>query len=42
MRSVKEISKKLNLSISEVSYKLMMLELEDKIVSLPGNYYKKK
>ena len=35
-----EIVKKLNLSINEVSYKLMMLELEDKIVSLPGNNYK--
>lgn len=29
-------------SISEVSSKLMMLELEGKIVSLPGNNYKKK
>ena len=39
---INEISKKLNLNINEVSYKLMMLELEDKIVSLPGNNYKKK
>ncbi len=39
---INEIVKKLNLSINEVSYKLMMLELEDKIVSLPGNNYKKK
>lgn len=39
---INEISKKLNLSINEVSYKLMMLELEDKIVSLPGNNYRKK
>ena len=39
---INEISKKLNLSINEVSYKLMMLELQDKIVSLPGNNYKKK
>lgn len=38
---INEISKKLNLNINEVSYKLMMLELEDKIVSLPGNNYKK-
>ena len=37
---INEIVKKLNLSINEVSYKLMMLELEDKIVSLPGNNYK--
>lgn len=39
---INEIAKKLNLSINEVSYKLMMLELEDKIVSLPGNNYKRK
>lgn len=39
---INEIVKKLNLSINEVSHKLMMLELEDKIVSLPGNNYKKK
>ena len=39
---INEISKRLNLNINEVSYKLMMLELEDKIVSLPGNNYKKK
>ena len=39
---INEISKKLNLNINEVSYKLMMLELQDKIVSLPGNNYKKK
>ena len=37
---INEIAKKLNLNINEVSYKLMMLELEDKIVSLPGNNYK--
>ena len=39
---INEIAKKLNLSINEVSYKLMLLELQDKIVSLPGNNYKKK
>ena len=37
-----EIVKKLNKSISEINSKLMMLELDDKIVSLPGNNYKKK
>lgn len=37
---IDEVSKKLNLDVSEISYKLMMLELEDKIVSLPGNNYK--
>lgn len=39
---INEIAKIVNLSINEVSYKLMMLELEDKVVSLPGNNYKKK
>lgn len=39
---INEIAKIVNLSINEVSYKLMMLELQDKIVSLPGNNYKKK
>lgn len=39
---INEISKKLKLNINEVSYKLIMLELEDKVVSLPGNNYKKK
>ena len=39
---INEISKKLNLNINEVSYKLMMMELEDLVVSLPGNNYKKK
>lgn len=39
---INEISKKLKLNINEVSYKLMMLELQDRIVSLPGNNYKKK
>lgn len=39
---INEISKIVKLNIGEVSYKLMMLELEDKIISLPGNNYKKK
>ena len=39
---INEISKKSKLSIDEVNYKLMLLELEDKIVSLPGNNYKRK
>ena len=38
---INEIAKIVNLSINEVSYKLMMLELQDKIVSLPGNNYRK-
>lgn len=38
---INEIVKKLSLSVNEVSYKLMMLELEDKVISLPGNNYKK-
>ena len=37
---INEIAKKLNLSVNEVSYKLMMMELEDLVVSLPGNNYK--
>lgn len=37
---INEIAKKLNIEISEISYKLMMLELEDKIISLPGSNYK--
>ena len=39
---INEITKKLHIEISEVNYKLMLLELDDKIVSLPGNIYKKK
>lgn len=38
---INEIVKKLKLDVNEVNYKLMMLELEDKVVSLPGNNYKK-
>ena len=37
---INDIAKKLKLDINEISYKLMMLELEDKIVSLPGNNYR--
>ncbi len=39
---INDICKKVKLSISEVSYKLMMLELDDKVVLLPGNNYKKR
>lgn len=38
---INEIVKRLKIDVNEVNYKLMMLELEDKIVSLPGNNYKK-
>lgn len=38
---INEIAKKLNLSVGEVSYKLMMMELENLVISLPGNNYKK-
>lgn len=39
---INELVKKLEIDISEINYKLMMLELEDKIVSFPGNYFKKR
>ena len=39
---INEISKKCKSSIDEINYKLMLLELEDKIISLPGNNYKRK
>lgn len=39
---INEIAKKLKLSISETNSKLMLLELEDKVIALPGNYYKRK
>lgn len=39
---INDISKKLNIDINEINYKLMMLELEDKVVSLPGNRFKRK
>lgn len=37
---INEIVKISKLDISEVSYKLMMLEIEGKIISLPGSNYK--
>ena len=37
---IDDIAKKLKIDISQVNYKLMMLELDDKIVSLPGNNFK--
>lgn len=39
---IDEITRKVNLSLGQINYQLMMLEIEDKIVSLPGNYYKRK
>ncbi len=39
---INEVCKKAKLNINEVSYKLMLLELEDKVISLPGNNYRKK
>ena len=39
---IDEITRKVNLSLGQINYQLMMLEIEDKIVSLPGNYYRKK
>ena len=39
---INEIIKKLKIDVNEANYKLMMLELEEKIVSLPGNNYKKR
>ena len=38
---INEIVKKLKIDINEANYKLMMLELENKVVSLPGNNYRK-
>ena len=38
---VNEISKKLQISISEINSKLMMLELDGRVLALPGNNYKK-
>ena len=38
---INEIVKTTHMQISEINYKLMMLELQEKIVSLPGNNYKK-
>lgn len=38
-KHINEIVKQLNSNIREVSYKLMMLELEDYIIELPGKYF---
>ena len=38
-QDINEIARKTNLPISEVSYKMMMLQLEDKIVELPGQRF---
>lgn len=40
--NINDIAKILKLDINEVSYKLMMLELEDKIVALPGNNFRRR
>lgn len=40
--NINDIVKRLNLDINEVCYKLMMLELEDKVLALPGNNFKRK
>ena len=37
-----EIARVLKKPISEVNYKLMLLQLEDKIVELPGKRYVRK
>lgn len=39
---INEIVQKLKIEMNEVNYKLTMLELEGKIVSLPGNNFRKK
>ncbi len=39
---IDEIVKKLNIDVKEANYKLMVLELEGKVISLPGNNYRKK
>ena len=38
-QDINEISRKAKLSISEVNYKIMMLQLDDKITELPGQRY---
>lgn len=38
---INEIAKKLHISISEINSKLMMLEIDGKVIALPGNNYKK-
>lgn len=39
---INEIVKQLNSNVKDVSYKLMMLELEDYIIELPGKYFIRK
>ena len=39
---VDKIIKKSNIPIQDISYKLMMLELEEKIEALPGQNYRKR
>ena len=39
---INEIYKKSKLSIQEVNYKLMMLEIEDCIIQLSGKYFIRK
>ncbi len=41
-QNINEISRKLNKPISEVSYKIMMLQLNDKIIELPGQNFVRK
>lgn len=41
-QNINEIARKSNLSISEVNYKTMMLQLEDLIVQLPGQRFIRK
>lgn len=38
---INEIAKKLQQPISEINSKLMMLEIDGKVIALPGNNYKK-
>lgn len=38
---INEISKKLHQPISEINSKLMMLEIDGKVIALPGNNYRK-
>lgn len=39
---IDKICEKLEMKIEEINYKIMMLELDEKIVSLPGKMYKRK
>lgn len=39
---INQIARKTNLSVSEVNYKIMMLQLEDKIIELPGKRFIRK